>query len=64
MLHHKACNAGAEPTEIIAPTISGAYTHIFSLHATSPQHLITPHMEPLKLLTSWLCSTWNHEVDV
>ena len=52
MLHHKACNAGAEPTEIIAPTVSGAYTHIFSLHATSPQHLITPHMEPLKLLTS------------
>ena len=52
MLHHKACNAGAESTEIIAPNISGAYTHIFSLHATSPQHLSTPHMELLKLLTS------------
>ena len=50
MLHHKACNAGAESTEIIAPNISGAYIHIFSLHATNPQHLNTPHMELLKLL--------------
>ena len=52
MLHHKACDAKAESTEIIAPNISGAYTHILSLHATSPQHLSTPHMEYLKLLTS------------
>ena len=53
MLHHKACNAGAESTEITAPNISGAYTHIFSLHITSPQHLNTPHMELLKLLTNY-----------
>ena len=26
MLHHKACNAGAESTEIVAPNMSGAYT--------------------------------------
>ena len=44
MLHHKACNAGAESTEIIAPNMSGAYTHIFSLHAMSPQHLSTLHI--------------------
>ena len=52
MLHHKACNAGAEYTEIIAPNMNGAYAHTFSLHATSPQHLSTPHMELLKLLAS------------
>ena len=52
MLHHKACDAGAESTEIIAPNMSGAYTHIFSLHATGPQHLSTPYIELLKLLAS------------
>ena len=52
MLHHKACNAGAESTEIPAPNMSEAYTHIFSLHATSPQQFSTPHMELLKLLAS------------
>ena len=35
MLHHKACNAGAESTEIIAPNMSGTYTHIYS--ACMPQ---------------------------
>ena len=54
MLHHKACNAGAEYTEIIAPNMSGAYTDIFSLHAASPQLLSTPHMELLKLLASYV----------
>ena len=46
MLHHKACNAGA------VSIMSGAYTHVFSLHATSPQQFSTPHMELLKLLAS------------
>ena len=54
MLHHKACNAGAESTEIPAPNMSGAYTHILSLHPTSPQHFSTPHMELLKLLASYV----------
>ena len=54
MLHQKACNAGAESTEIIAPNMSGAYTHIFGLHATSLQHLSTPHMELLKLVASYV----------
>ena len=50
-IHHKACNAGAESTDIIAPNMSGAYTHnISTLHATSSQHLSTPHMKLLKLL--------------
>ena len=53
MLHHKACNPGAESTEIPAPNMNGAYTHIFSLHATSP-HFNTPHMELLKLLASYV----------
>ena len=53
MLHHKACNAGAESTEIPAPNMSGTYTHIFSLHATSPQLFSTPHIEHLKLLASY-----------
>ena len=46
MLHHKACNAGA------VSTMSGAYTHILSLHGTSPQQFSTPHIEFLKLLAS------------
>ena len=54
MLHHKACNAGAESTEILAFNMSGAYTHIFSLHATSPQQFSIPHMELLKLLASYI----------
>ena len=54
MLHHKACNAGVESTEILVPDMSGAYTHIFSLHATKPKHLSTPHMELLKLLASYV----------
>ena len=47
MLHHKACNAGAESTEIPAPNMSEAYTHIyiFSLHATGPQYFSIPHVE-------------------
>ena len=45
ILHHMACNAGAESTEIPAPNMSGEYTHIFSLHATSPHHFSTLHME-------------------
>ena len=49
---------------IPAPNISEAYTHIFSLHATSSQHFSTPHMEFLKLLASYICSLWNHNVDV
>ena len=64
MLHHKACNAGAESTEIPAPNMSGAYTYIFSLHATSPQRFSTPHMELLKLLVSYVVRIWDHEVDV
>ena len=47
MLHYKACNAGT------VSTMSGAYTHIFSLHATSPQQFSTPHIELLKLLASY-----------
>ena len=54
MLYHKAFNAGAESTEIPSPNMSGAYTHIFSLYATSPQHFSTPHMELLKLLASYV----------
>ena len=42
------------------PNMNGAYTHIFSLHATGPQRFSTPHAELLKLL----CNIWNHEVDV
>ena len=48
MLHHKAYNAGEEST------MSGAYTHIFSLHATSPQQFSIPHMELLKLLAGYV----------
>ena len=54
MLYHKACNAGAESTEIPVPDMSRAYTHILSLHATSPQHFSTPHMELIKLLASYV----------
>ena len=45
ILYHKAYNAGAESTKIPASNMSGAYTHVFSLHATGPQHFSTPHME-------------------
>ena len=44
ILHHKACNTGAESMEIPAPDsyMSGTYTHIFSLHATGPQYFSAP----------------------
>ena len=42
LLDHKACIAGAESTEIPDTNImSGAYKHIFSLHAIGPQHFST-----------------------
>ena len=44
ILHHKACIAGAESTEIPALMMSGTYTHVLSLHATGPQHFSAPHV--------------------
>ena len=63
-VYHKACNAGAESTEILAPNMSEAYAHIFSLHATSSQHFSTPHMELLKLLASYIVNVTKRCIDV
>ena len=46
LLDHKACIVGAESIEIPDHdhVMSGAYKHIFRLHATGPQHFSTPHV--------------------
>ena len=46
ILHHMACNTGAESMEILVPDsyMSGIYTRIFSLHAAGPQYFSASHL--------------------
>ena len=54
ILHYKACNVGAESTEIPVRNMSGAYTHIFTLHATGPQPFSTPLWHTTFKITSYI----------
>ena len=64
LLDYKACIAGAESTEIPDTNMmSGAYKHIFSLHAIGPEHFSAPHVNYasnqlyyVHVASSWKCT--------
>ena len=63
MLHRKACNAGAESTEIIAPNMSVAYTRLGSVMLHNLLIMFFGISLIFCLLWSFLCFLGMHYAD-